>query len=105
MIIPKYRVSKANPSIRYYRDVYCIDVPKNDLYYTIYGRDDHYWVKVSTATGQYDLFKSILTIPEMDAVVCETIANAEKKHIKYHIEFDTVLVAQSAFENQTELDV
>ena len=101
MIIPKYRIVKENPSIRFYRDVYCIAVMNQKLAYKIYALCDHFFIEVSEPTGKSELYKSILSIPEMDSVVAEHIS--ADKSTNYHIEFDTVLISQSAFENQTEL--
>lgn len=102
MIIPKYRIAKENPSIRFYRDVYCIAVMNKKLAYKIYAQGDYFFIEVSESTGKSEMYKAVLSIPEMDSVVAQHIS--ADKSTNYHIEFDTVLISQSAFENQTELE-
>lgn len=102
MIIPKYRIVKENPSIRFYRDVYCIAVVNKKLAYKIYAQGDYFFIEVSKPTGKSELYKTVLSIPEMDSIVAQHIT--AERNDRYHIEFDTVLISQSAFENQTELE-
>ena len=102
MIIPKYRIAKENPSIRFYRDVYCIAVMNKKLAYKIYAQGDYFFIEVSESTGKYELYKAVLSIPEMDSIVAQHIT--ANKCNSYRIEFDTVLISQSAFENQTKLE-
>ena len=102
MIIPKYRIVKENPSIRFYRDVYCIAVVNKKLAYKIYAQGDYFFIEVSEPTGKSELYKSVLSIPEMDSIVAQHITT--ERNDRYHIEFDTVLISQSSFENQTELE-
>lgn len=102
MIIPKYRIAQKNPSIRFYRDVYCIAVVNKKFAYKIYTQNDYFFIEISESTGKSELYKAVLSIPEMDSIVAQHFAT-EKKN-SYHIEFDTVLISQSAFENQTELE-